>query len=511
LNARQRNRVLRCCGLVLRLASWFVPRAQRADWLREWSSEVWHWCHFLAESERLNTHSEQELLGHCWGAFPDALWHRFNRVAVLSFLRSYPLNSRFCTFAILAMLAGLLVASPTSLAFWIFTPPAFQDPSHLLNVSPAPKAAWLQPEVLRDLAERSAGSNPLIAAHESYAWRPSFVRGPAGGEGVLSARVTAGMFELLGVRPSLGRTFRTTDSSMCPNCVVLSNGLWRSQFRSDSNVMGRWLMLDGRQVEIIGVLPPQFRFPAHDIGLYTPFDLSTHRVLPMYEWAGVLLRVSPRADAANARREFELFVNRMDALPANTKLDVLSLKDLEYQSLESCAAIAAFAFLLLLALTWRTVVRLRTTAPRLRMVDVWRWWSFFAIKSFLLLVIVLIASLNLVQMAVARMGGSTHPYAGGAIMWLFVVGSMIALTWSIRDQLARCRTCLRRLKIQVDLGSAGAILCGPSGVELVCDGGHGMLHLPASEISYVDHECWTDLDDSWQGAMGRYESGISLL
>ena len=74
------------CNHVLRLASWIVPRGQRVEWLREWEGEVWHWGHFLIESGRLSGRTEQELLRHCWGAFADATWHRFNRVAVLSFL-----------------------------------------------------------------------------------------------------------------------------------------------------------------------------------------------------------------------------------------------------------------------------------------------------------------------------------------------------------------------------------------------------------------------------------------
>jgi hypothetical protein len=71
------KKLLRWCNVVLHVASWLVPHRQRVEWLHEWQGEIWHWAHFLVESDRLNAHTEQEVLGHCWGSFVDALWHRF--------------------------------------------------------------------------------------------------------------------------------------------------------------------------------------------------------------------------------------------------------------------------------------------------------------------------------------------------------------------------------------------------------------------------------------------------
>src|SRR5260370_15636097 len=102
------------CNLILRVASWIVPRRQREEWIREWRGEVWHWSHFLGESERLNERSERELLGHCWGAFRDALWCRSNRVAVLNFVHQYPLTPTFCILTILLTLSLLIAVTPPS-------------------------------------------------------------------------------------------------------------------------------------------------------------------------------------------------------------------------------------------------------------------------------------------------------------------------------------------------------------------------------------------------------------
>ena len=42
------------CQALVWLASWMVPRAQRREWRAAKSAQVWHWCHFLAESGQLN-------------------------------------------------------------------------------------------------------------------------------------------------------------------------------------------------------------------------------------------------------------------------------------------------------------------------------------------------------------------------------------------------------------------------------------------------------------------------
>lgn len=492
------RRLLWSCWLILRAASLIVPRQKRAEWLQEWHGEVWHWTHFLVEAERLSARTEQELLRHSWGAFPDALWHRFNRTAVLDFLHNYPLSPGFCLIALGTTLSVLVAGSPMSISCWTLRPRVQAGPVDLLTVSPNSRSHWLEPELLRDAATDWARRSPLIAQAETYAWRPSVIRGPAGKEEVLSARVTPGMFELFGIGPILGRTFEPADASHCENCVVLSAAIWRSQFHGNKQVIGQHISLHGRQVEIIGVLPAQFRLPGMDIGLFTPFGPGSQPRLPGFEWPGAVLRVVAGLPGGKAKRDLETYVNQTGGLPPDIVLDVLSPKDIQYQWLKSCAASTGFAILLLGILSWRTGARLFATGPRRRAVDLLRWWLFFAFKSSLLIVAALAASLDVVQMTMPRFGPNTQGYLAGAAIWVFLVGLTIALSWSVRDQLSRCRTCLRRLQMRVDLGGSVGTLCEPSGIELICDGGHGILHLPTMQLSSLDSEHWTDLDESWR-------------
>ena len=76
------------------------------------------------------------------------------------------------------------------------------------------------------------------------------------------ALVTTGVFESLGVRPSLGRGFKLEDESPGSQRVaILSYEMWQRQYSGDANILGRAIRLDDSSVTIVGVMPPDFRLP----------------------------------------------------------------------------------------------------------------------------------------------------------------------------------------------------------------------------------------------------------
>jgi putative ABC transport system permease protein len=79
-------------------------------------------------------------------------------------------------------------------------------------------------------------------------------------ERVRAARVSAGLFPLLGVQPALGRVFAREEDQPGHLVAVLSDGLWR-RFGADPGVVGRTVALDRKPYTIIGVMPPRFEFP----------------------------------------------------------------------------------------------------------------------------------------------------------------------------------------------------------------------------------------------------------
>jgi putative ABC transport system permease protein len=74
--------------------------------------------------------------------------------------------------------------------------------------------------------------------------------------------VSVNLFDVLGTRPFMGRRFSPDeDQPNGPPVVLLSHALWRTRFGADAAVIGRKTLLDDVPVEIIGVMPPDFRLP----------------------------------------------------------------------------------------------------------------------------------------------------------------------------------------------------------------------------------------------------------
>jgi len=68
---------------------------------------------------------------------------------------------------------------------------------------------------------------------------------------------TTNLFSTLQVTPMLGTGPTPADT----DTVLLSQGLWQRRFASDPNIIGRQLRIDGQSLTVIGVMPPDFRFP----------------------------------------------------------------------------------------------------------------------------------------------------------------------------------------------------------------------------------------------------------
>jgi putative ABC transport system permease protein len=86
--------------------------------------------------------------------------------------------------------------------------------------------------------------------------------------------VSPPFFDVLRVRPALGRAF-TPDESFTgrPRVVLLSHKLWVSRFGSERSIVGRKLTLNGNPIEVVGVLPASFEF-ADELDMWAPLALE---------------------------------------------------------------------------------------------------------------------------------------------------------------------------------------------------------------------------------------------
>jgi putative ABC transport system permease protein len=146
------------------------------------------------------------------------------------------------------------------------TPDPARDPDAISSAAPQNYADWAaQQQVFESIAAIAGGAFTL--------------REPgAEPEDLRSQRVTAGFFDVLRVRPAMGRAFTTENEVDGRHRVaVLSDGLWRRRFGGDPGIIGRAIPLEGGAYEVIGVMPADFAYP---VGAPRPTDLWVPYVVP---------------------------------------------------------------------------------------------------------------------------------------------------------------------------------------------------------------------------------------
>ncbi|HVO82294.1 MAG TPA: ABC transporter permease [Terriglobales bacterium] len=110
---------------------------------------------------------------------------------------------------------------------------------------------------------------------------------------VPAARASLDLFRTLGQQPALGRSFLPEeDQPGGRDVAVVTDGFWHSHFGGDPGLIGKTLTLDGRNVTVVGILPPDFRFPLQfpepQIWLPRVFDIDFLTHQQVYSGAGYL-------------------------------------------------------------------------------------------------------------------------------------------------------------------------------------------------------------------------------
>ena len=130
-----------------------------------------------------------------------------------------------------------------------------------------------------------------------------------------ATNVSAGLFTMMGIQPTLGRDFTPAEDHPGGEDVVLvSHGLWQRIFGGDSGVLGQTLMLDGRPYTIVGVLPPDVDFPESHVDLWTPLALTPQqRQAQGNHHLWVMARLKPGVTMAQARTEMSGVAQQLEA------------------------------------------------------------------------------------------------------------------------------------------------------------------------------------------------------
>ena len=112
---------------------------------------------------------------------------------------------------------------------------------------------------------------------------------------------SAHLFDILRVRPILGRTFRPEeDHPSTPPVMILSYRAWQDRFNGDPAIVGRTVRANAQLTTIVGVMPERFDFPG-PMDAWLPFG-STPCLLPQRR-TGVRRDATPGRGPAQGRRQ----------------------------------------------------------------------------------------------------------------------------------------------------------------------------------------------------------------
>jgi putative ABC transport system permease protein len=224
------------------------------------------------------------------------LWFAIRR------LRLRPLQS-----AVIALTLGLGIGA--SLAVFaivdavLLRPLPYENPGRLVSVTQTIPVPGFPEIGFSDVGYRRLASDGR-AVEAVAAWQTgdaNLVRQDESRR-LIVGRVTASLFDVLKVRPAIGRGFTPEeDQPGGARVVVLSDWLWRSAFRADPAVIGTVERLEGEPVTVIGVLPPSVTFPTREVGLWEPMRLDPAGINPYNARYAVIARLRPGVSRAQAR------------------------------------------------------------------------------------------------------------------------------------------------------------------------------------------------------------------
>ncbi|HEX6546280.1 MAG TPA: ABC transporter permease, partial [Bryobacteraceae bacterium] len=217
------------------------------------------------------------------------------RYAVRTLLR----NPGFGIVAVSSLALGIAgnVAIFSIINALLLQPLPFRDPGKLLRITELyPKAIlrlFQQQCRTLDVASVSPGTEFNLTGE-----------GPA--MRITGSQISTNLFSVLGVTPAEGRDFQPgEDRPGDDGVVILSNGLWKTEFHKDPTALGRTITLANVNRRIVGVMPAGFAFPSEKTQFWIPARIDQSKMEDYWggEFVPLIARLKPGATIAQARSE----------------------------------------------------------------------------------------------------------------------------------------------------------------------------------------------------------------
>ena len=239
----------------------------------------------------------------------------------------------------------------------LWKPHPYRDADRLVVVQSADASRGLRfsnlslPDI-RDVGEQAESLESFAA----WDWEPYGLSGGDRPIRIGGTRVTAGFFDVLGVEPLAGRTFRDgEDSPGAEPVMVISEGLWRSYFGGE-DMVGETVLVNAVPTTVVGIMPAGTEYP-DQTRLWVPMRFDAESAPRGANFLGTIGRLRPGAELPALAAEVETIGQRLVSEYPEANRDrvyrAISLRELLTRDIEpitlSMLGIVTFVLLIVCA------------------------------------------------------------------------------------------------------------------------------------------------------------------
>jgi len=171
---------------------------------------------------------------------------------------------------------------------------------------------------LRDFQQQCQAFDQ-IAAYSTDGFNLTGIDQP---ERLRGAAISANLFPTLGVQPQLGRNIAAEEDIYGNDrAVVLSYSLWQRRFGGDPSVVSRTIQLDGRTMNVVGVMPAGFHFPDRETEVWIPLAFTPDLLEEDNRgshFLNVIARLKPGVTTAHAQADLNTVTARLSSEHTST-------------------------------------------------------------------------------------------------------------------------------------------------------------------------------------------------
>jgi putative ABC transport system permease protein len=216
--------------------------------------------------------------------------------------------------AIVVLTMGLDVGASSAIFSFVnalsLSDPPFQNPDRLVHIQSRRGDETGMLSMLEALDLKSQAR--MFEGFASFRNTQYNITGNGPPEALRAAVVNWNLFDLLGVKPMLGSTWPESHERAMVFGVVLSHDVWQRRFGGDPDIVGKKVTLDAALYDVLGVMPPGFRFPL-DAELYRripPGDFNSRNTRE----SELIARLKPGITIHQAQSELDALSRRWEQL-----------------------------------------------------------------------------------------------------------------------------------------------------------------------------------------------------